>query len=249
MKPKTPQQLEAEADRLLAQQDKLIADGANDKYKVFATKIEADAARRFEEICARDKTTPYEVQQMLIAAYIRMKDALHVLTDAMRRLMVAFEVSVHFLRRLQITDPSAKVSIMEATYFLGDPKQKGMHLRHVYRPFMGDAEETDNKKEILERTLEEMPEIYAYLKRKAKMMGADSIYEMHCIEASENAGIDDQNYKEETFDLNDYSEFGKRMEQVRYKQTQINSMEAFERRQTALEFPEWTVEDQINETF
>lgn len=233
---KTSQQLEAEADRLLAQQDKMIQAAQNDKYKVFATKIEADSARKFDEICARDKTTPYEVIQMLIAAYIRMKDALHVLTENMKRLMVAFEMSVHFRRRLQVTDPGADMCIMEATYFLGDPKKKGMHLRHVYRPFMGDAEETDNKKEILERTIEEMPEIYNGIRSMCKKRKADSAYELLCMLVEEDAGLDDQNYKEETFDLNDYSEFGKRMEEIHYKRTRINSMEAFERRQTTIDF-------------
>ena len=244
-KQKTPQQLEAEATRLLERADRLIAAETNDKFKVFATKIEPTEARKFERICEIDGATPYEVIQMLIASYIRIKDPGEVLTEHMKQLMVAFELTVHLTDRLQLTDPSAKALVQEATYFIGDPEHKGMRLVHVYKPFMGDAEQTENIKELLERTIEEMPVLYRKLRQLCKVKRADSIYELLCKLCEEFDGIEDANEIEETFADCERSEFGKRMDEVRTKRTMINKMEAFERRQTSL----WTEEDQINETF
>lgn len=248
-KHKTPAELEAEADRLLAQEDRLIASAANDKYKVVATKISPERARLLEAICKQEGTTSYDVIQMLLESYIRFKDPGTIISEEMKRLMIAFGVSVHMEDRLNLTDPSVKVEVQEMTVFLGDPSKKGEILRHIYHPFMGEAEMTDNPKEILERTMEEFPVLYPKLRKLCKLKRADSIYELLVRICEEHDGIEDANEIEETFSDCERSEFGKRMEEIRYKRTQINSMEAFERRQTSLDFPEWTSDDQINETF
>lgn len=230
----TPDQLEAEADRLLAQEDKLIADAMNDKYVVIVTKISPDRARKLESICEIDGTTKYEVGQMLFDAYIRFKDPGQVITEEMKQLMIAFGISVRMEDRCNLSDPSVQATIQEMTVYMGDPSHKGMALRHIYHPFMGEAEMTDNPKEILERTIEEMPVLYRKLRQLCRVKRADSIYELLCKICEEYDGIEDANEIEETFADCERSEFGKRMDEVRSKRTMINKMEAFERRQTSI---------------
>lgn len=253
MKPKTSKQLEEEADRLLAE-----ADAAQKQpYKVFSTKISAEQARKFEAINKVDGASEYEVIQMLIDAYIRLKDPGQVVSPALNKLRIAFEIGVRLVDRLRLSDPSAKVDVREATYFLGDKEHKGMRMVHVYQPFMGDAESTQNLIEILERTVEEMPVLHQKLKKEAKRRGIPSIYELLCTLADEMDGIEDVNEIEETFADVNKNDFGKEMADGPYKRTMVNSMSsfeqkmaAFERRQTSIDFGDgWTEEDQINETF
>lgn len=245
----TREELDREADKLLAKEDRLIASAMNDKYVVVVTKLSPERARKLESICEIDDTTKYEVGQMLFDAYIRFKDPGQVITDEMRELMFAFGISVRMEDRCNLSDPSVQATIQEMTVYMGDPAHKGMTLRHIYHPFMGDAEMTDNPKEILERTMEEFPVLYPKLRKLCKLKRADSIYELLCKLCVEYEGIEDANEIEATFADCERSEFGRRMDEVRSKRTMINSMEAFERRQTTIEFPEWSEEDQINETF
>lgn len=247
-KHKTPAELEAEADRLLAQEDRLIANATNDKYVVVVTKLSPERYNKLENICEIDGTTKYEVGQMLFDAYIRFKDPGQVITEEMKQLMIAFGISVRMEDRCNLSSPSVQATIQEITAYMGDPNHKGMVLRHIYHPFMGDAEMTDNPKEILERTMEEFPVLYPKLRKFCKLKRADSIYELLVRICEEHDGIEDANEIEETFSDCERSEFGKRMEEIRYKRTQINSMEAFERRQTTIDFPD-DPDDIISQVF
>lgn len=251
MRAKTAKQLEDEADRLLAEAE------AKEKqpYKVFSTKISAEQARKFEAINRVDGVSEYEVIQMLIDAYIRLKDPGQVVSIALNKLRIAFELGVRIVDRLRLSDPSAKVEVREATYFLGDKEHKGMRLVHVYQPFMGEAESTQNLIEILERTVEEMPVLHQKLHKECKRRGINSVYELLCTVAEDADGIEDVNEIEEAFSDVNKNEFGKEMADGPFRRTMNNSMSDFERklaawesRQTSLDFGN-TEDEIINEIY
>lgn len=240
---KSSKQLEAEADRLLRESE------PKQPYKVLATKISAERARTFEAINAADGVSEYEVIQMLIDVYIRLKDPGQVVSPEMNQLRMVFEMSTDMKKRLRLADPSARVEVREATYFLGDKDIPGCRLRHVYEPFMGDAEQTDNVIEILDRTLSAMPVLYDKLQAAVKKRRLSSIYELLFVMVDELLDGQDAYDIKPTFGDNERSEYGKKMPTTRYKRTMVNSMdayerklEAFERRQTTIDFGE---EDEI----
>lgn len=241
----TPEQLEAEADKLLAREDRMIQQKAEGKYKVFATKISADEAVKFENICNKDGLTPYEMIQMLIAAFIRFKDPKCIITSDLNKMRMAFEVEIRSEERLHLTDPSANVSVKEATYFLGDNKHKGMRLKHVYQPFLGEIMETENIKEILDRTIEEMPVLYEKLKVVQRLLEANSLYETLIMLTDAFYDVEDQNELENTFSDCERDEFGRKIREHHRKLLEV----LFNKRQTCIQFPEWTEDDQIKETF
>lgn len=252
MRAKTSKQLEAEADRLLAKEQPK----PKQPYKVFSTKISAEQARVFEEINKIDEVSEYEVIQMLIDAYIRLKDPGQVVSPSLNRLRIAFELGVRIVDRLRLSDPSSEVDVREATYFLGDKDHKGMRLVHIYQPFMGEAESTQNLIEILDRTIAEMPLLYQKLQKECKRRHISSIYELLCTMVDEMDGIDDVNEIEETFSDVNKNEFGKEMADGPYRRTMNNSMSDWERRlsawesrQTSIDFGAADPDEIINEIY
>lgn len=243
---KTSAQLEAEADRLLAEAEK------KQPYKVFATKVAAEQARKFEAINKVDEVSEYEVIQLLIDSYIRLKDPGQVVSSSLNKLRIAFEIGVRVADRLRLSDPSAKVTVREATYFLGDSDHKGMRLVHIFQPFMSEAESTQNLITILERTVEEMPILYQKLHKEVERRGLNSIYELLCVLVDELDGIEDVDEIERTFADVNKNDYGKEMADGPNRRTMVNSMDAYERKLEAFERRQlslWTEEDQINATF
>lgn len=151
----------------------------DDRFRVMATKVSAEAREAFTKICAAKGMSPYELLQIVIDTLIRYMDDRHNLTPEMEQAMSIFEHLEGWKDAFNLADPTTQPEITEATYYLRDPEKKGVRGVHVETPFMGDWGMTYNIQEILEKTINLlMPERYKRLRLLAVDNNCSSILQL-----------------------------------------------------------------------
>ena len=151
----------------------------DDRFRVMATKVSAEAREAFTKICAAKGMSPYELLQIVIDTLIRYMDDRHNMTPEMEQAMSIFEHLEGWKDAFNLADPTTQPEITEATYYLRDPEKKGVRGVHVETPFMGDWGMTYNIQEILEKTINLlMPERYKRLRLLAVDNNCSSILQL-----------------------------------------------------------------------
>lgn len=153
----------------------------NEKYKVKSTKISAFADQQVNKICERKGLNVYTITQMMFDTIIRYMDDKHNLTPEMEQAMSLFEHLEGWQNALNFADPTVKMEVGEAIYFLQDENHKKTGTRAVLveRPWMGQWMQCENIQMILERVISLMlPERYMRLKRLATDMDCTWLLEM-----------------------------------------------------------------------
>ena len=92
----------------------------NEKYKVKSTKISAFADQQVNKICERKGLNVYTITQMMFDTIIRYMDDKHNLTPEMEQAMSLFEHLEGWQNALNFADPTVKMEVGEAIYFLQD---------------------------------------------------------------------------------------------------------------------------------
>ena len=150
-----------------------------EKYVVIATKTSPDFAALFNSICDKKGIKPYLAMQMMVDTFVRYTDDRHNLSPEMERLMSLFEHMTGWKDSFNLADAKAERQIDEAIYMLTAKGKHGSRAVMVQRPIMGEAQETHNVQQILERVIEVlMPERYRRLRALAIDMDCSSILEL-----------------------------------------------------------------------
>lgn len=148
-------------------------------YKVISTKVSEDKFEMLHLLADKKGMTVYEMFQMVADTFIRYMSDRHNLSPDMEKAMSLFEHLVGWKGALNHADPTAEMTISEATYYMTDPKKKGVRAVHVNRPFFGEWSQSLNIVEIVERTIEMlMPERYRRLRLLAIEMDCKSMVEV-----------------------------------------------------------------------
>lgn len=151
----------------------------NERYQVLGTKVSAKAYRLLNRLAKSKGLTVYEMMQMCADTLVRYMSDSHNLTPDMEQAMGLFEHMIGWAGALNLCDPSVKMHVSEATYYLTAEGKRGARAVHVNRPYFGDWQQTENVQTILERTLELVaPERYRRLRALAVEMQCNSILDL-----------------------------------------------------------------------
>lgn len=183
----------------------------NDYYQVINTKVSMPAYRRLLSLMSKKALNWYKTIQMFVDICIRYMDGWHNLSEEMERMMYVFEMMIGWDKALTIADPTTKLIIGEATYYLFDESgdKKGVRAVHVTKPFFGNWKETFNVKDILERTLNYLvPARYLKLRQIAAELDCSSFLDFLDYIISDYSKHSDLQAIREEFEDADRSEWG-----------------------------------------
>lgn len=167
-----------------------------ENYKVLSTKVSSDTYELLNRLAKGKGMRVYELMQMCADTLVRYMSDLHNLTPEMERAMGLFEHMTGWAGALNLCDPTAKARVSEATYYLTSGGKKGCRAVHVWSPYFGNWQQTENVGVILERTLEQLvPERYRRLRLLASAMGCGSILEM-LDSMADGRAVDEMNEQE-----------------------------------------------------
>lgn len=200
-----------------------------EKYVVVATKVKPEANERLDRLAQKKGLSKYELIQMVCDTLIRYMDDQHNLTAEMEQAMSIFEHMTGWKEAFNLADPTTDPEIQEATYFLGTSGRKGFRAVHVFRPFFGQAEQTENIQQIIERVISLItPERYRRLRMLAVEMDCNSLLELldRMIDMM-TSDVDLQAIRE-TFEDNDRGDYGQKPAGQRFVSTHATSIEKFE---------------------
>lgn len=197
----------------------------DDRFRVMATKVSAEAREAFTKICAAKGMSPYELLQIVIDTLIRYMDDRHNLTPEMEQAMSIFEHLEGWKDAFNLADPTTQPEITEATYYLRDPEKKGVRGVHVETPFMGDWGMTYNIQEILEKTINLlMPERYKRLRLLAVDNNCSSILQFVDQLIDEHSKDADVAAMRQGFEDANRSEYGRRPADEPYRRKHYKSV-------------------------
>lgn len=197
-----------------------MAQSNEEKYVVIATKASPFVAERVNLIAKKKGMAKYEIVQLVLETIVRYMDDRHNLTPEMEMAMMIFEHMVGWKDALNFADPSVKMEICEATYYLQDAngKKKGVRVVHVEKPFFGDWKQTENIQTILERTIcLLLPEIDVRLRRLAAEMGCNTLLEMLIRLIDMHSDDADVRAYREAFEDADRSDYGRKPVDAPYR--------------------------------
>lgn len=208
----------------------------HDNMENVSTKVNSEFKALFEGLCQQMGLKPYNVLQLCAEAIVLMRDETHNLSDDMRRVMRMFEGLYDCANRVCLADTWEDMEVVGAIYICRNRKKAGNRLVLV-EPLFGEMNATYNTNTILEKVLHVIsPSLYQLMVSIGEEMQTNSMVDtMHRV-------VD--LYRENPMEQEVLDMFGdtRRMENGRqmasgpYKRTMTNSMEAFERRQTSLDF-------------
>lgn len=183
----------------------------SDDYKVINTKVDVETYKNLHSLAKSKGMTVYNLFQMFADTLCRYMDDRYQLTPEMERAMALFEFLVDWDKHINLADPGIKKEVSEATYFMTARGKKGCRAVHVFQPFMGKAEQTNNIQTIFERMVELLlPERYKRLRMLAGDMECSSILELldHLIDCADIMVLN--NELKEPFEDNSRSIWGRK---------------------------------------
>lgn len=208
-------------------------------YVVIATKVSPLIAERLNKIAKKKGMSVYEIAQMVYDTLVRYMDDRHNLTPQMEQAMSIFEHMAGWKDALNLADPTAQMEVGEATYYMTDAlgKKSGVRAVHVDKPWMGQWSQTENIKDIIERTLCLLtPERYMRLRRLVVMENCESILQLiDKLLDFHGADEDVATYRQEFEDAN-RSEFGRTPADGPFKRKHYKSPDTFADADSHLQF-------------
>lgn len=240
---KTTQQLEADADRLLAEYDAIeeanILDRSNSD--TISCKIGGKEHEYIRRLC-EDKLgcTLNEGLQMCVDVLRRYMEDRHNLSPELQQMIDLFEGFRNWDKHINLAEPLSRKFIVAAIYILAQPDRVGRRM------VMADGKQNDlfayetvNMQTILDTFMESYDErLYRELRLVGANMGCTSICEiLHRLVSEYKPDSVDDDAIRKMFEDNRRSEYGHEdlPEGGPYKRTMVNSMEAYERKLEALE--------------
>lgn len=201
-----------------------------------STKVNAEFKALFEGICQMLGLKPYNVMQLCAEAIVLMRDETHNMSDDMRRVIRMFEGINHAGERICLADSWDEMEIVAAIYFLRNRLKSGERPAMV-EPFFGEMNATYNSNTILEKLLKVVsPSLYKNLVDIEVEMETNSIIDT----IARLADLYRENPMEkEVLDMlsdTERMENGRKMASGPYRRTMNNDLEAWNRRQTSLDF-------------
>lgn len=215
------------------------------KYVSVATKVSMWVWGRLNAIAEKKGMSLYEMAQMVYDTLVRYMDDQHNLTAEMEQAMSIFDHMVGWAGQMNLAQTSEKVA-SEATYYLTSEDKEGVRAVHVSRPFFGEAVETANIQEILERTIcLLMPQRYARLRRLAVEMDCNSILQLIDTLIDENSREQELKELRKGFEDANRSEFGRKPWEQPFKRHHHRTPDSVaQARQGRIEFtPDDYIED------
>lgn len=219
----------------------------HDNMDNISTKVNVEFKALFDGLCQQMGLKTYNVLQLCAEAIVLMRDETHNLSNDMRRVIRMFEGIHKCADRICLADSWEDMEIVAAVYILRNRNKAGEKMAMV-EPFFGEMNCTYNTNTILERVIRiASPSFYRLMVAIMEELHTESI--LDAMRSVADLYKEDPMEQEILDDLGDTERMDGGRNKVgndpRGKRTMVNSMEAFERRQTSL----WTEDDQINETF
>lgn len=181
------------------------------KFVSVATKVSTWVWARLNAIADKKGMSLYEMAQMVYDTLVRYMDDQHNLSAEMEQAMSIFDHMVGWKGQMNLATPNGEKAVTEATYYVGAEGKEGVRAVHVSTPFMGEAVETVNVQEILERTIcLLMPQRYMRLRRLAVDMDCNSILQLIDTLIDENSKEADVKELRQGFEDANRSEFGRK---------------------------------------
>ena len=144
-----------------------------DEFVVVGTKIPLWMAEQLNATCQVLGTTTYDIMQLFLYAFIRHATNSHDMTPEMQRLLSLLETDSGWKNAFNIANPS-KMNVAQAILILEQEGRKGFGAVMIDKPWMGEARQTENASDILERIVEVTQHgVYRQIRLIGASMGCD----------------------------------------------------------------------------
>lgn len=206
---------------------------------VVATKVSKESKAIIDSICAKMDITIYDLIQMCLDALIRYTCPQFNLTEELNTLIRLFDGLKDWDRSITLTDPKERMQIVGAYYVLAQAGRKGNRIMYTDGSVCGHAEYTYNVQEMFEHLVSVLLPVDTYkaIRRLGVDLETSSAFETITKIVNEYDHNPDIDELRKLFEDNDWvGNKHQHDEGERAKRTMVNSMEAFERRQTSLQF-------------
>lgn len=198
-------------------------------YEVVNTKIATPIYNRLMVILQRKRLNFYRLIQNFCDVLIHNTDDKHNLTPETEKVMGTFENMIGWENNFNLSDPTAKPEIAEATYYLTAQGKDGVRVVHVERPFFGQWKQTYNVQDIMERFLRHtFPQLYIRLDFIKRLRQCASIVELLTEVVGE---LEEEEQKKDMladFTDDDRGDFGQKPNFTRYKRKSYKTPDMFD---------------------
>lgn len=150
------------------------------KYELMQTKVSPETFERIKQIESKLHLKAYGLIQNIVDCIVRYMDDRHNLTPEIEQAMSIFEHLIGWTNALNLADPTVTKEIVEAIYFMEDPKgeKRGVRAVHVTRPYFDEWKQDYNVQHILDRTIRLLlPDMYNRLLKVMEHLDFKSITE------------------------------------------------------------------------
>lgn len=206
-----------------------MSDEKQKGYEVVNTKIATPVYNRLMVILRRKNLNFYRLFQNFCDCLIHNTDDRHNLTPDTEKVMGTFENMIGWENNFNLSDPTAKPEVAEATYYLTAPGKDGVRVVHVERPFFGQWKQNLNINQIMERFFcLTFPQLYKRLRFIAVCRQCASIFELLTEVVAELEADEQKKELLEDFEDNDRGDWGQKPGNTRYKRKQQRTPDMFE---------------------
>lgn len=218
---------------------KVWTDQEGEEYVAIATKLRKDEYIKLCKIAEKNGNSKYAFLQWAVSMIIRLMDFGGRISNDLTKACIAFGVETKFSSRFNMCLPSVEVEVESAIFFVGNRKMKGLQPIYVEKPFMGEAVESENIMDMIDKLLlAANPALHKKMMREVKRRGVANVYHLLVEWTNECDGVEDLEEIESMFSDNERSEWGKTMADGPYRRTMVNTKtsDAWMERQGRLEF-------------
>lgn len=201
----------------------------NKAYEVVNTKIATPIYRRLSVILRKKNMNFYRLFQNFCDCLIHNTDDRHNLTPETEKTMAVFENMIGWENNFNLSDPTAKPEVSEATYYMTAEGKNGVRVVHVERPFFGQWKQNFNVQQILERFLcLTFPSLYRRLRFIAVCRDCASIFELLTEIVTELEAEEVKKEYLEGFEDDDRVDYGMKPSNTRQRRRVNKTMDMFE---------------------
>lgn len=228
----TPEELERQADALLAEADEADILDRSDSSTI-SCKV-GRKERIIIKVLSEKKfnCTINETLQMFLDSVVRYTDDRHNLSPELKRLIDLFE-GFNWHNHINLVEPIERKQIMKAIYLMQQPGTNGVRMVMIegsYDDLFRTA--TFNIVDIFDVFLSAYDErLYKEVQELAKAIGTNSLVDAIRTAIREyKAESEDDKTLRQMFEDTRKTDFGKEMADAPYKRTMTNSMDTYEAR-------------------
>jgi len=216
-----------------------------DKSVVMGTKVTPWAAEAWNEICEALHTDTYHLLQQFIYAMIRGASLGHKVTPEIQRLLSALDFDAGWQNALNICAKD-RLSIAQMILIVEQEGKRGFGAVMIDKPFMSEAEQTENADVIFERLCEVVfRRTYLKLRRLGTILNVSSQRELLERMLDEQIAVElEQQFQAELPGMGDRAENGKPYgygKKTKAKQYRTPDSVALDGRFSFTDVPEYTM--------